>query len=95
MFKHLWVERGMLSGLTPKIIYFCQCAEITHCLTAKYPIAVSKKRYRGLLRVNQKRKVLDVCVVSTVEFLLVANGLRIALSRLIGSSIRCAHPPHV
>ena len=51
-----------------EIIDFCQCAEITHCLTAKYPIAVSKKSYRGLLRVNQKRKVLEVCVVSTVEF---------------------------
>ena len=38
-----------------EIIDFCQCAEITHCLTAKYPIAVSKKSYRGLLRVNQKR----------------------------------------
>ena len=51
-----------------EIIDFCQCAGITHCLTAKYPIAVSKKSYRGLLRVNQKRKVLEVCVVSTVEF---------------------------
>ena len=51
-----------------EIIDFCQCAEITHCLTAKYPIAVSKKSYRGLLRVNQNRKVLEVCVVSTVEF---------------------------
>ena len=51
-----------------EIIDFCQCAEITHCLTAKYPIAVSKKSYRGLLRVNKKRKVLEVCVVSTVEF---------------------------
>ena len=57
-----------------EIIDFCQCAEITHCLTAKYPIAVSKKSYRGLLRVNQKRNVLEVCVVSTVEFSLVANG---------------------
>ena len=51
-----------------EIIDFCQCAEITHYLTAKYPIAVSKKCYRGLLRVNQERKVLEVCVVSTVEF---------------------------
>ena len=51
-----------------EIIDFCQCANITHCLTAKYPIAVSKKSYSGLLRVNQKRKVLEVSVVSTVEF---------------------------
>ena len=51
-----------------EIIDFCQCADITHCLTAKFPIAVSKKSYRGLLRVNQKRKVSEVCVVSTVEF---------------------------
>ena len=51
-----------------EIIDFCQCAEITHCLTAKYLIAVSKKSYRGLLRVNKKRKVLEVCVVSTIEF---------------------------
>ena len=33
-----------------EIIDFCQCAEITHCLTAKYPIAVSKK-------------VIEVCFV--------------------------------
>ena len=26
-----------------EIIDFCQCAGITHCLTAKYPIAISKK----------------------------------------------------
>ena len=57
-----------------EIIDFCQCAGIIHCLTAKYQIAVSKKSYRGLLRVNLKKKVLEDCVVSTVEFLLVANG---------------------
>ena len=51
-----------------EIIDFCQCAEMTHCLRAKYPIAVSKKSYRGLVCVSQKRKVLEVCVVSTVEF---------------------------
>ena len=45
-----------LSVTNQKTVDFFQCAGITHCLTAKVS--------NSLL----KRKVLEVCVVSTIEF---------------------------
>ena len=43
-------------------------AGITPSLTAKVSNSCLKKSFRGLLRVNQKRKVLEFYVVSTIEF---------------------------
>ena len=44
------------------MIGFCQCAGITHCITAKVSNRRPQKRFTGLLCVNQ-RKVLEVYVV--------------------------------
>ena len=56
-FQHLLVSNQ-------EIIDFGQCAGITRCLTAKVFNSCLQK---SLLRVNN-RKVLEVCVVSTIEF---------------------------